>query len=280
MARITGMILGLGLLVVLSSFVSPASAWDSDDDDDHKHKHKRHPHHRYAPPIFVPLDDDDDHYKHRHNRHAAPFGVLPFVPEPIYSPPRYREQYDYPYVPENYPIPQGQFRNDPHNPWRIDFGSPLNQPVPPAPEYPPVPEYQPTPKAPLAPPPLPPEELFGETPSDTITGPRFGSSEPAIPVSPDFRPGQFASVETELYPRVRVEGEDEIPRHAVPQIIAVRSPDPLRFPGLVYVPVRVPPGPCRDLKVKDDGAKIEMNYGDFSVEIVSAKGLVSVEYDN
>jgi hypothetical protein len=128
---------------------------------------------------------------------------------------------------------------------------------------------------------MPPDQLFGEEPTpERSTGPLVVPPVPDVGISPEYRAGQFVEIEAPLYPHVRIKDEDEAPRHAVPQIIAVQSPDPFRFPGLVYVPVRVPAGPCRDLKVSDDGAKVEMKYGEHSVEIVSAKGVVSVEYDD
>jgi hypothetical protein len=248
MARISGMILGLALLVVFSTIASPASAWDSDDDDDHKprYRHKHHPHHGHVAPIVVP----------------------PVVREPIFIPPHPRGQHDYDYAPNRYES--------------IPRHSPQYQPVP---EYPPVPEfesiprYQTNPQIPLAPPPLPPEELFGNQPSDPITGPRFAASEPELAVTPEYQAGEFVTVETALYPHVRVKGREEIPRHAVPRIVAVRSPDPFRFPGLVYVQVHVPPGRCA-VKVEEGGAKVEMKSDDFEVKIVSSRGIVSVEYDD
>jgi hypothetical protein len=59
----------------------------------------------------------------------------------------------------------------------------------------------------------------------------------------------------------------------------VRSPDP-RIPGCVYVEVCVPPGPCRDVKVKDGGAKIELDYGDYEVKVTASRGVVTVDYDD
>lgn len=246
MARISGMVLGLGLLAILSGIASPASAWDSDDDDNYNHKHKYKPHHRAAL-IFAP----------------------PGVQEPILIPPQYGDGPEY---------PSPQYPNDPYNPYRIDYGT---TPYAPAPDYPLAHQEQTTPQIPLAPPPLPPDQLFGEEAYPTpATEPLVVPPQPEVGVAPEYRPGQFVQVEAPLYPHVRVDGIEDVPRHAVNQIVAVRSPDPFRFPGLVYVPVRVPPGPCRDVKVKDGGAKVEMKYGDFKVKIVSARGVVSVEYDD
>ena len=52
MSRISGMIWGLGLLVVISQWTSPASAWDHDDDDGYFKHHRRY---YYAPIVRQPI---------------------------------------------------------------------------------------------------------------------------------------------------------------------------------------------------------------------------------
>jgi hypothetical protein len=246
MSRISGMVLALGLLVVLSSIASPASAWDSDDDDDYKPRYNL------------------NHYPYRGD--VAPIVVAPVVREPIFVPPQPFGHYDnapnpYEYAPRPY----------------LQYQSPPDSPPVPVDES--IPRYQSNPHIPLAPPPLPPEQLFGDVPPAPITGPSFASTEPELVVTPQSQAGEFVTVETPLYPHVRVKGREEIPRHAVPRIVAVRSPDPFRFPGLVYVQVYVPPGRCA-VKVEQGGAKVEMKSDDFEVKIVSSRGIVSVEYDD
>ena len=92
--------------------------------------------------------------------------------------------------------------------------------------------------------------------------------------------GQFCSAQVPLYPLVRVKERDEAPRFGIQKIIGVRSPDPLRFPGIVYVPISVPPGPCKKVDIDDGGAKIKLEYENYEIEIASAKGVVTVEYDD
>lgn len=83
-----------------------------------------------------------------------------------------------------------------------------------------------------------------------------------------------------LYPHVRIDDADEAPRRGVHRILAVKSPDPARFPGCVYVKVLVPPVPCREVEVDDGGAKIKLKYGNCEVEIESEDGVIEVEYDD
>lgn len=249
MARISGMVLGLGLLVVISSLASPASAWDSDDDDNH-HKHK-------------------NKHKHKHHRHHGPIGP-PIFRQPAFAPPPYVDRHDH--FGGGYAVPQYQ-----------DYQQyPQYQPIPEAPRYeyiPEAPQYQPIPEAPLAPPPLHPSELQGDY-QQAPSGPSFAPPAPPAAVLPHERPGQFVNFEAPLYPAVRVKEGHKAPRFAVHKIVAVRSPDPFRFPGCVYVQVCVPPRPCHKVEVDDGGAKIKLDYDDYEVEIKSEKGVVTVEYDD
>ncbi|MCA9069951.1 MAG: hypothetical protein KDA84_13555 [Planctomycetaceae bacterium] len=223
MIRISGMILGLGFLVVLSSLVSPASAWDHDDDDDDGYRRQRRPAYRvYREPVIVP-PRYVEHHSHGQSRYIAP---------------QYPQGH-YPAPPVNYaPRQQGPIVPAPLPPSAFDDGR----------GYPPQ-AYQPTPVA-------------------------------SLPQPISHRPGQFVSVGVPLYPRVRVKDLDEAPRFGLHQIVAVRSPDPFNFPGCVYVKVCVPPGPCRELKVKNGGAYIKLEYSDHEIEISSSKGVVTVEYDD
>lgn len=94
-----------------------------------------------------------------------------------------------------------------------------------------------------------------------------------------YRPGDFAPGVVPLYPRVRVKDGDKAPRHGVTIVLAVANPD-RHGPESVFVPVRVPARPLRDMKVEDGGAKIKLEYEDHEVEIESKKGVVTVEYDD
>jgi hypothetical protein len=94
-----------------------------------------------------------------------------------------------------------------------------------------------------------------------------------------YHPGDFAQSPVPLYPRVRVKDGDKAPRHAVTVVLAVANPG-RHGPSCVFVPVRVPTRPLRDMQVDDDGEKIELDYGDCKVEIESKRGIVTVEYDD
>ena len=94
-----------------------------------------------------------------------------------------------------------------------------------------------------------------------------------------YHPGDFAQGGVPLYPHVRVEDGDKAPRHGVTVVLAVANPS-RHGPECVFVPVRVPTRPLRDMKVDDDGEKIELDYGDCKVEIESKRGVVTVEYDD
>lgn len=270
MARISGMILGIGIMIVISSLASPAGAWD-DDDDGHR---------------FRRFDDDDDHIFHRHRGHGHHYGrgggfgigigigrgggfgigaplltprrqFYDAYPEPYYSPIPQQRYYQ--------PVPQQQYY----------------QPVPQQQYYQPAPQaqpyYPPIQQQPIVPEPLPPEALnpVGYDPQPQLSVP----PAPPVDVLPEDRPGQFVDAGVPLYPHVRVKGAEEVPAFAVPRILAVRNPDP-RFPGCVYVKVYVPPGPYQKVKVEDGGAKVELDYGGFEVKLKSERGIVTVEYDD
>ncbi len=222
MARISGMILGLGLLVVISQMTSPVSAGDH--------------------------DDDDGYFKHR-RRYCTPIVRRPIVRQPVF----YRNPYAaQPYYSGGYGIPQPQ-------------SAPIAQ-------------------QPIVPPPLPPSALqqndSAYPPAPAVNSPTVTPPGQRFSALPQQQPGQFVEQAVPLYPYVRVKDAGKVPGLAVPKILAVASPDPFRFPGLVYVQVSVPPCPCRGVKIKDRGAKTVLNYGDFEVEVTSSQGLVTIDYDD
>lgn len=229
MARISGLILGLGFLVVLSSLVSPASAWDDDDDDGYKRR--RRPVHVHPGPVIIP-PRHVEHYGHGREEYVVPQYPRGHYPAPPVNYPPQRQE---PILPA--PLPPSAFDEG------FDYHS--NQ-------------YVPTPR----------RETYIPTPD-----PRYGV--------PDYgRPGQFVNAAVPLYPRVRVKDQDEAPRFGIHQILAVKSPDPFNFPGCVYVKVCVPPGPCRDVQVKNGGAYIKLKYPEHEIEIASGRGVITVEYDD
>ena len=114
-----------------------------------------------------------------------------------------------------------------------------------------------------------------------------------------LRPGMFVSSEVELYPYVRVEDAEEICYGAVPMVVAVMDPregpwhphynrwrhrhrhyGSTKYAGvpLVFVKVMVPPTPPRRVRVQHE--EIELDYGDYQVNIDAEDGVVEVEYDD
>ncbi|QDT37279.1 hypothetical protein [Stratiformator vulcanicus] len=92
-----------------------------------------------------------------------------------------------------------------------------------------------------------------------------------------------------LYGKVKYKDFDNIHPCGVKQIVAVLDPcqpppDPCadcpQQPAIVFVEVCIPPGPCPDLKVTKNGRKIELDYGEYEVEIRTKRDYVEVDYDD
>jgi hypothetical protein len=114
---------------------------------------------------------------------------------------------------------------------------------------------------------------------------------PRLSSDGQLRPGMFVT-SAELYTRVRVKDADDIHPHAVPAIIAVMDPHrdrrarhaqhagPNLGPnlGLVFVKIFVPPHPPRSVKVKHE--EIELDWGEYEIQIESEDGVVEIEYED
>ncbi len=146
----------------------------------------------------------------------------------------------------------------------------------------------------------PPPEIVVPARPEEIPPPVIKASPPAVVSAGVLRPGMFVSGEVELYPRVRVEDANEIHPRAVPMVIAVMDPHEgpwhphshrFRLFGrhrrttgqqvatpIVFVTVMVPPWPPRSVQVQHE--EIELNYGDYQVNIDCEEGVVEVEYDD
>ena len=153
--------------------------------------------------------------------------------------------------------------------------------VPPAPAYG---TYDPAPGSPRLRP-VPEYSLYPPSPHHgghlpPMTGPAMGPG-PALGAPPlVFGDGHCPC---ELFDCVEYEDRDNIHPCAVKQVIAIRDPrpscDPCGPDGCVYVMICAPPD-CPKVKVKDKGHKIELDYGDYEVELESKKGKVFVDYDD
>jgi hypothetical protein len=110
---------------------------------------------------------------------------------------------------------------------------------------------------------------------------------PRLSHDSQLRPGMFVT-SAELYSRVRVKDADDVHPHAVPAIIAVMDPHRDRRArqaqhtgpnlGLVFVKIFVPPHPPRSVKVKHE--EIELDWGEYEIQIESEDGVVEIEYED
>jgi hypothetical protein len=106
---------------------------------------------------------------------------------------------------------------------------------------------------------------------------------PALPSVP-VEGLSFGSILTEpvaLYPHVRVKDADDMAPGAVPVFVAVRDPNCGRGPaGLVFVKVCVPTCPLCKVRVKKGGAEVELDYGEYEIDVRSRNGVVTIEYED
>lgn len=140
-----------------------------------------------------------------------------------------------------------------------------------------------------------------EQPNQPIEGPRLvgprGNTRPQ-PILPDAAPqielrqaprvvpGMFASFDAPVYPNVRVKDGRKIAPGSVPALVAVKDPHACKHDcnccrdRMVFVEVWVPPTRPR-FKVEDGGREVELDYGEYEVEIESkTRGYVVVDYDD
>jgi hypothetical protein len=106
------------------------------------------------------------------------------------------------------------------------------------------------------------------------------SAPPLVPV-PDAQLSPPVSLTAEpiyLYTNVKVEDLDNVPRGAVPTVIAI--PDPC-LPGCVrYIEICALPDCQPRVHSSPSGRKIEYDYGTFEVEIYNRSKYVVVNYDD
>lgn len=146
----------------------------------------------------------------------------------------------------------------------------------------------------------PPPEIVVPAQPEEIPPPATEAAPRAVVSGDVLRPGMFVVGEVELFPRVRVEDANEIHPRAVPMVIAVMDPregpwhphanrgrlfgrkrhTAGKFVGtpIVLVTVMVPPKPPRSVQVQHE--EIELNYGNYQVNIDCEEGVVEIEYDD
>lgn len=105
-----------------------------------------------------------------------------------------------------------------------------------------------------------------------------------VPVPrPQHHVGEIVCCRVPLVTVVRVKGADNICRHAVPAIVAVRDPNLCShdvIERVVYVQVMVPPCPPRKVEISPCHTRVKLCFDDYEVEITSKSGVISVEYDD
>lgn len=132
----------------------------------------------------------------------------------------------------------------------------------------------------LVPPPAPAAE---EIPPGAVPYGSYGPSLAPVPHGPqplEPIPGDAFP----LFHRVKYEDRDNIHPCAVPIIVPVQDPcaDPCKScgPQCVYVEICVPPHCTPEIKYSKGGRKVKYDYGEYTVELESKRGVVYVDYDD
>ncbi len=133
---------------------------------------------------------------------------------------------------------------------------------------------------------LPLPSPVGTTPPRIELAPpsnRIGRSMPQLSVMP----GQLVAAHVPLHRWIRVKDGQKIAPGAHPVVVSVRDPRACHEACAccthrsVFVQVWVPPFPLQELKVKDNGRRIELDYGKYEIEIeVRKRGRIEVDYDD
>lgn len=122
-----------------------------------------------------------------------------------------------------------------------------------------------------------------------VSGTAFAAEEPPLPI-PDTPPAPatpiipvpdspgYSPEPIVLYTNVEYDDRDEIPRCAVPTVIAI--PDPCNPGCCRYIEVCVIPDCEPRVRTSPSGLKIRYYYGDFEIEITNKRRSVEVEYDS
>lgn len=96
------------------------------------------------------------------------------------------------------------------------------------------------------------------------------------PITPVPMEGTSVSI---LYPHVRYKDLDNVPKCAVPMIVAV--PHPCKKCCCTYVQICVPPNCRPHIVCKHHGREIEYQFGSYEVEIkTKSNGTIEVDYDD
>ncbi|MBL8848874.1 MAG: hypothetical protein JNG89_04290 [Planctomycetaceae bacterium] len=121
-----------------------------------------------------------------------------------------------------------------------------------------------------------PEQPPLPTPETALTAPT--PATPLVPV-PDSQPSAASTLEPiVLYTNVKYEDGDNVPKCAVPIVVAI--PDPC-LPGCCrYIEICAVPDCEPKIHSSPSGRKIQYDYGSFEVEIYNRSKYVVVNYDD
>lgn len=98
--------------------------------------------------------------------------------------------------------------------------------------------------------------------------------------------GAIVTCSVPMESHVRVRNADEIAPHALPVIVTVRNPHLAAWGShgcveqLAYIQVFVPPVPLREMSVSPCRTRIDLDYHDWEIRILSCKEVVETEYDD
>lgn len=102
-----------------------------------------------------------------------------------------------------------------------------------------------------------------------------------IPMGEPFVGGEYAPMPQALFHNVEYEDLDNIHPCAIPIVVSVADPcERCCGPSCVLVQICVPPCECVKVKHSKDGRKVKYDYGEYTVQIKSEDGVVSVDYDD
>ena len=119
-----------------------------------------------------------------------------------------------------------------------------------------------------------------QPPPEPVPSPAPVPAPPAAAIE-GLAAGSIVTEGVAAYPHVRIKDADDMAPEVVPVFVAVRDPNCRKGPaGLVFVKVCVPTCPLCKLRVKRDGARVELDYGKYEIDIRSHKGVVTIEYED
>lgn len=110
--------------------------------------------------------------------------------------------------------------------------------------------------------------------------------EPALTPMPSYETMATvspSSTPVELFQCVKYKDLKNVHPCAVPMIVSVPDPcadDCSCTKSCVYVQVCVPPCECYTTKCRRKGNKVILDFGNYEVEVTSARGAVVVDYDD